>query len=526
MNYVTDFVWEFITLFSEMAPFLLLGFLLAGILHVWVPNHLYVPKIAKSNFASVLWAAIFGVPLPICSCGVIPTSIAIRKEGASKGASVSFLISTPATGVDSILATYSLLGLPFAILRPVAAFVTALFGGVLTNFATRGETDRNESAGNVAVGAHGDSAKHEHHHEHHHDHDDDDHCECGDHHHDHEYCGCCCDDDHEHCECGGPSAGSGTFTGKIKETFRYGLVNMVGDVSKWLMIGLVLGALISAFVPNELFLALREYPILCMVCVLLLAMPMYTCATGSIPLALALVAKGITPGAALVLLMAGPATSIASMLVVGKAFGKRTLAAYLFSIAFGAMFFGFIVDTFFMDTFLSAMLPQGAADCHGHEVLGVFDYVCAGLLAAFMLYAKFAHKGCDGHCGCGCGCGDSCKCADSCEDDHDHDHCECGESCGCHEHGEHDHHHSASAGSATLAHSEPVSKTYRVNGMNCSHCKACVEKAVRPLDGVVFAEADVASKSLHVEWHDDDDIDMDSLKTAVEEAGFEFAGEA
>ena len=498
MNFVTDFVWEFITLFSEMAPFLLLGFLLAGILHVWVPNHLYVPKIAKSNFASVLWAAIFGVPLPICSCGVIPTSIAIRKEGASKGASVSFLISTPATGVDSILATYSLLGLPFAILRPVAAFVTALFGGVLTNFGTRGEIDRGESAGNAAVGAHGDSAKHEHH--------------------DHEHCGCCCDDDHEHCECGGPSAGSGTFTGKIKETFRYGLVNMVGDVSKWLMIGLVLGALISAFVPNELFLALREYPILCMVCVLLLAMPMYTCATGSIPLALALVAKGITPGAALVLLMAGPATSIASMLVVGKAFGKRTLAAYLFSIAFGAMFFGFIVDTFFMDTFLSAMLPQGTADCHGHEALGVFDYVCAGLLAAFMLYAKFAHKGCDGHCGCGCGCGDSCKCADSCEDDHDH--CECGESCGCHEHGEHahhEHHHQ---------HSEPVSKTYRVNGMNCSHCKACVEKAVRPLDGVVFAEADVASKSLHVEWHDDDDIDETALKTAVEEAGFEFVGAA
>ena len=526
MNMVTDFVWEFITLFSEMAPFLLLGFLLAGILHVWVPNHLYVPKIAKSNFASVLWAAIFGVPLPICSCGVIPTSIAIRKEGASKGASVSFLISTPATGVDSILATYSLLGLPFAILRPVAAFVTALFGGVLTNFATRGETDRGESAGNAAAGVHCDSAKHEHHdhehhhhdHEHHHDHDDDDHCECGEHHHEHEHCGCCCEDDHD--------ASAATFSDKVKETFRYGLVNMVGDVSKWLMIGLVLGALISAFVPNELFLALREYPILCMVCVLLLAMPMYTCATGSIPLALALVAKGITPGAALVLLMAGPATSIASMLVVGKAFGKRTLAAYLFSIAFGAMFFGFIVDTFFMDTFLSAMLPQGAADCHGHEALGVFDYVCAGFLAAFMLYAKFAHKGCDGHCGCGCGCGDSCKCADSCEDDHDHDHCECGESCGCHEHGEHDHHHGASAGSATLAHSGPVSKTYRVNGMNCSHCKACVEKAVRPLDGVVFAEADVASKSLHVEWHDDDDIDIDSLKTAVEEAGFEFAGEA
>ena len=472
MDAVIVFVQEFITLFSEMAPFLLLGFLLAGILHVWVPNHVYVPKISKSNFASVLWAALFGVPLPICSCGVIPTSIALRKEGASKGASVSFLISTPATGVDSILATYSLLGLPFAILRPVAAFATALVGGVFTNLATRGESEN--------VDAQKKTVEFD-------DCDDDHHCGCGDEH-------------HEHCEAGDVHHMS--FGQKVAETFRYGLVNMVGDVSKWLMIGLLLGALISAFVPNELFFALREYPILCMLVVLVLAMPMYTCATGSIPLALALVAKGITPGAALVLLMAGPATSIASMLVVGKAFGKRTLAAYLFSIAFGAMFFGFIVDTFFMDTFLSAMLPQGAAECHGHGALGVFDYICSGLLAFFMIYAKFVHKGCDGHCGChstGSGTGGE-----------GHDHCCCG-----HDHEEHAHHdheeHRA----------EPKTKTYKVFGMNCSHCKACVEKAVFALDGVVFAVADVAKKELVVEGS----VDETALKTAIEDAGFEFGGE-
>ncbi len=496
MDIVSAFVHEFITLFSEMAPFLLLGFLLAGIIHVWIPNALYVPKISKSNFASVLWAALFGVPLPICSCGVIPTSIAIRKEGASKGASVSFLISTPATGVDSILATYSLLGLPFAILRPVAAFATALFGGVLTNFATRGESE--DALRETAEHKHSHSAEHSHeHHEHEHDH-----CECDDHDDcDHDHCGC----GKSHCSCESRDVRHMTFGQKIVETFRYGLVNMVGDVSKWLMIGLLLGALISAFVPNDFFMALREYPLLCMVAILLLAMPMYTCATGSIPLALALVAKGITPGAALVLLMAGPATSIASMLVVGKAFGKRTLIAYLVSIAVGAIGFGFIVDTFFMDTFLSAMLPSGAAECHGHGALGIFDYACAGLLAALILYTVATRKA--GHCGCGdehCGC---------CEHDHDHEHCECGE----HHHGEHEHHHE---------HAEPVSKTYRVNGMNCSHCKACVEKAVRLLDGVVFAEANVASKSLHVEYHDEDDVDEAALKTAVEEAGFEFGGEA
>ena len=501
------FFWQFVTLFSEMAPFLLLGFLLAGIIHVWIPNHLYVPKISKPNFKSVLWAALFGVPLPICSCGVIPTSIALRREGASKGASVSFLISTPATGVDSILATYSLLGGPFAILRPIAAFVTAMLGGVFTNAMTKNEGDTG-----VAVVGGERGHRHDHEHEHH------DHCECGE---DHCSCGedhCCCGD-HE-------DRGKKSFVQKIGETVEYGFVDMVGNVSKWLTIGLLLGALIAAFVPDDFFLFLHDYPLLCMLVVLVLAMPMYTCATGSIPLALALVEKGITPGAALVLLMAGPATSIASMLVVGKAFGKRTLFAYLASIALGAIFFGFVVDTFFMDTFLSAMLPHGSAECHGHGALGVFDYVCAVLLALLMVYAKFARKG--GHCGCGeCGCGGHdccCEDHDCCGEDHDGDEHEChdghehGESCHCHgHHGDREHrgHHE---------HGERTVRTYRVVGMSCSHCKACVEKAALLLDGVVSAEADVAGKELRVVWHDDDDIDEPALKKSIEDAGFEFGG--
>ena len=489
LEILEKFVWQFFTLFSEMAPFLLLGFLLAGLLHVWVPNHLYIPKIAKPNFMSVLWAALFGVPLPICSCGVIPTSIALRREGASKGASVSFLISTPATGVDSILATYSLLGGPFAILRPIAAFVTAMLGGVFTNAVTKNEGD----TGVAVVGEE---------HEHHHDHEHHEHCECGE-----DHCGCSCGDHDEY--------GNKSFTQKILATLEYGFVDMVGNVSKWLTIGLLLGALIAAFVPDDFFLFLHEYPVLCMLVVLVLAMPMYTCATGSIPLALALVEKGITPGAALVLLMAGPATSIASMLVVGKAFGKRTLFAYLTSIALGAMFFGFVVDTFFMDSFLSSMLPHASAECHGHGALGVFDYICAGLLAVLILYTVVTRKA--GHCGCGdhgCCCGDH---DDDChEHHHEHEHCKAGElaeppsECG------HDHKH----------HHEHVTKTYRVIGMNCSHCKACVEKATMLLEGVVSAEANVANKELRVEWHDDDDIDETALKKSIEEdAGFEFGGQ-
>lgn len=486
MNFVAMFFDEFVTLFAEMAPFLLLGFLLAGVIHVWIPNHLYIPKISKSTFMSVLWAALFGVPLPICSCGVIPTSIAIRREGASKGASVSFLISTPATGVDSILATYSLLGLPFAVLRPIAAFVTALFGGVLTNVATRGEiaggvngTETANVANSTKVADLQDAAEvvattkiAE---------------------------GKCHEDADENCSCGGHAHSAKlSVMHRVKETLRYGFVDMVSNVSKWLCIGLVLGALIAAFVPNDFFLALREYPLLCMLAVLVLAMPMYTCATGSIPLALALVAKGITPGAALVLLMAGPATSIASMLVVGKSFGKRTLAAYLVSIAGGALFFGFVVDTFFMDTFLAAMLPGGANAANagnatemGHGALGFFDYACGVLLALLMIYSRLPkHRG---------------------------KHCCCDEHCGC---SEHDH---AAACDADLKTGEvALAHTYRVLGMNCSHCKMCVEKAAMKLDGVTFATADIAKKQLEIEGS----VDEAELKVAIEAAGFEFGGKA
>jgi len=404
MEYVTTFLSALVELFAEMAPFLLLGFLLAGILHVWVPRSLYVPKISKPNFKSVLLSALFGIPLPICSCGVIPTAVALRKEGASKGASVSFLISTPATGVDSILATYSLLGLPFAILRPVAAFVSSMFGGLLTNFVTRGEKDEDLSKIDVPKSScccgGGCDDDHDDDHEEHgcccghekpreeerkcccgHEDGHDEHCE--NHEEEHKCCCCCHDDEQE-------SEHNHGFMGKLKETFKYGFGDLLPEITRWLLIGLVLGALIAAFVPNDLLTTIGEYPILCMFAMLLISMPMYTCSTGSIPLALALMAKGLPPGAALVLLMAGPATSIASMVVVGKTFGKRTLAAYLFSIAAGAFFFGWVVDTFMMDTFLSSITMKGPA-CHG-EGLSWFDYGCAAVLALLIVVGFIPKK--------------------------------------------------------------------------------------------------------------------------------------
>lgn len=122
---------EILDLVNGMSPYLLLGFLIAGVMHAFVPGKLYSRYLAKNDFRSVVNAALLGIPIPLCSCGVIPAAMSLRREGASKGAVVSFLIATPQTGADSVLATYSLMGLPFALLRPLAALVTALFGGAL-----------------------------------------------------------------------------------------------------------------------------------------------------------------------------------------------------------------------------------------------------------------------------------------------------------------------------------------------------------------------------------------------------------
>ena len=217
----------FVALLNEMSPYLLLGFLIAGLLHAFVPGRFYARYLSGNNFRSVALAALFGVPLPLCSCGVIPTAMAMRREGASKAATVSFLIATPQTGVDSILATSALLGLPFALIRPVAAFVTALFGGALVGAVTRREAPlRGETAAETAVRPH-------------------------------------------------------TFWGRCRLALSYGFGEMIQDIGRWLVIGLLLAGLITIFVPDDFFAVSEQHPLLGMLVVLALSIPMYLCATGS-----------------------------------------------------------------------------------------------------------------------------------------------------------------------------------------------------------------------------------------------------
>lgn len=338
LQYIEKYWDALIMMLAEMAPYLLLGFFFAGLLRAFVPKSIYRKHLAPRNMKSVVKAALLGIPLPLCSCGVIPTSVGLRREGASHGACTSFLIATPQTGVDSIAATYSLMGLPFAIVRPIAALFTSMFGGWLVNkFANEDETLSEETTKETAE------------------------CNCDQH----------------------PSP---SFWNNFISAMRYAFVEMLQDVGKWLVVGLLIAALITVAVPNEWLAALHDYKLLNMLIVLAVAIPMYVCATGSIPIAVSLMAKGLTPGAALVLLMAGPAVNSASMLVVGKVFGRRTLRLYLTAIITGAVVFGLCIDYLLPQHWfkVSGMIMSGG---HCAHCLGTMDWVWMAIFLLLLVNA-------------------------------------------------------------------------------------------------------------------------------------------
>lgn len=446
LDWIENYWHALLMMSAEMAPYLLLGFFIAGLLRVFVPKTLYSKHLAPRNMKSVVKAAALGVPLPLCSCGVIPTAVGLRKEGASHGACTSFLIATPQTGVDSIIATYSLMGLPFAIVRPLAALFTAIFGGWLTNTYAREDEKRSE-----ASAADGNDAS----------------CDCGceGHHHDHG------------CSCGKEKDAPRSFGRKMLEALDYAFVDMMQDVGKWLVVGLLIAALITVAVPNEWLAALHDYKLLNMLLVLAVAIPMYVCATGSIPIAVSLMAKGLTPGAALVLLMAGPAVNSASMLVIGKVFGRRTLWLYILSIVIGAVLFGLGIDYLLPQEWFAVQSRIMGACHHQAAGLSATDWIWMGLLAALLVNALGRQWWSTRH--------------------HRHE-------CCCHEH------HSDEAREAAI---------YSVSGMNCNHCKANVERAIRSVEGVEDVEVSLAAATATVTGRHD----SEALIRQVKSFGYEAA---
>ena len=308
----------------ELAPWLLLGLLIAGLLRVCVPND-FIQRQLGHGFMAVVKAVLIGVPMPLCSCGVIPAALGIKKQGASDGAAIGFLISTPQTGVDSIFVSAKFLGLPFALFKVASALVTGLVGGALVHWA-----ERPAPAEAVAPPV--------------------------------------------------PTCAPAKRGFWLTRLLDYSVNELLYMIWVWLVVGVLVSAAITTWVPANLF---ANYAITsgvgALFVVLLISLPMYVCATSSVPIAAALVHAGMPPGAALVFLMAGPASNVATIGAVYRGFGGKVLGIYLATISIGSLLCGYLFD--------GVLKPTAAATVHVHEHAGGgLGAACAVLLVGFFVW--------------------------------------------------------------------------------------------------------------------------------------------
>jgi HflK protein len=320
--------WEIL---EEASVFLLFGFLLAGMLGILVPRRLLTRLVGTGKVKSVLWGSVVGAPIPMCSCGVLPTALGLRKQGATPGATVAFLVATPETGVDSIGLTYALTDPVMTVFRPIAGVATAIAAGLATNlFGARRSTEpradvaKAPAAGDERCQHTGDLGCHDHAHEH-------DHCE-----------------DHGQQPNSQPDRSASTaIVDTTRRILRYGFVELLDDVSWWLVLGIFLSAIVVFAIPAQLFDGMWGGGIASMVLMLVLSIPLYTCASCSTPMAAALALKGLSPGAVLVFLLAGPATNIGSLVVLLKVLGRHAVAAYLVAVVIMTLAAGFALNAIY-----------------------------------------------------------------------------------------------------------------------------------------------------------------------------------
>ena len=332
---MNDVVINFVALFTESAPFLLMGLFLSGIIRLVIPDK-WINKVLGKD-SSVITAALIGTPLPLCSCSVIPAAMGIRRAGASKASTASFMVATPETGVDSIGVTYALMGPVMAIARPIAAITSAIVAGSLVRFwdvETPPKLDVVKS--------------------------------------------CCKNANNETSDQG--------FLAKTKAVIQYGFGKLLADFMGWLLVGLFFAALIQSFVPASLF---SEYGsgVPAMMLIILISIPMYICATASTPIAAGMMLAGISPGAALVFMLAGPATNIATLMVVKNELGARSLFGYLFGVITSALATGLIFDALLNYYNINIAVKMGTHD----EMTSVLYTICAMFLASLIVF-QYAKK--------------------------------------------------------------------------------------------------------------------------------------
>ncbi|MGA1979601.1 MAG: SO_0444 family Cu/Zn efflux transporter [Sedimentisphaerales bacterium] len=333
-EFIVSILTDFWGTAAEMSPYLLFGFLAAGVLSMLVSQRLVEKHLGGRGIWPVLKASLFGVPLPLCSCGVIPVSMSLHKHGAGKGSTIAFLISTPQTGVDSIFVTLSLLGPVFAIFRPLVAFVSGIVGGVLVDLFNPAPKEGQPAPP-----------------------------KCTD-----ECCG-------------------GAENKKIARGLKFAFVTLPRDIGGAMLLGLVIAAFISVLVPDDFFAEKLGTGIFAMLVMMALGIPMYVCATASVPIAAALILKGLTPGAALVFLMTGPATNAATFVTIWKILGRTTALTYLATIAGCSLLSGILLD------YIAAGISPGAvAHHHGWMLPPLVKNISAVVLLAILIFAVLTRK--------------------------------------------------------------------------------------------------------------------------------------
>ncbi len=295
---------------------------MAGILKAFISDEFIGKHLGKNSFKTVIKASLLGIPIPLCSCGVIPAAAGLKKQGASKGATAAFLISTPETGVDSIAITYALLDPVMTILRPIAAFFTAIFAGALVNLTDKHEVEVIKSDLDTT-----------------------------------------CKND----SCCSRTSKTESIRQRLTGGIHHAFTDLLSDIAGWLVAGILIAGVISSFLAPDFVSEYLGEGIFPMLVMLVISIPLYICATASTPIAAALALKGLSPGAAMVLLLAGPATNIATLTVVTKLLGKKVTAIYILSIVVCSLAIGYATNLLYawMGLDITRWVASAGAEEHG-----------------------------------------------------------------------------------------------------------------------------------------------------------------
>ncbi len=438
-------------IYLEIAPYLFIGLTFAGLMHILLKGDFILKHLGKANIWSIIKAAIFGVPLPLCSCGVVPTAMHLKRKGASNGAIISFLTSTPQTGIDSIIPTFGMLGWFMGIYRPVTALLMGIITGVATN-----KIKTNEKPAQIEANAQSCCLV----------------CECDDPH--------CTHPSHPwnrqkiksdgaeaSCECSAETHEHSSDHQKniFIKFINYAYGDFIDDISTQLVVGIIIAGIITWLIPDGFFEQYGGKGFPGMLLMIIVGLPMYVCATGSIPIAVSLIMKGISPGAAFVFLVVGPATNAASLTVIAGSLGKKITAVYVLVLTLCALFFGTLLNVLVNEFGIIVNVHHLAHNMNRAILLDIITVIFS-IILIFSFWRKYKPRK---------------RVIEQ------------------------------KAGGSEM-------RKYRIEDMHCNHCVKAITAAVEELKGVESLKIDLTQKLLEVSG----EVKNEQIIAVVQEIGYKI----